>query len=274
MTFWLGDLPGVMRRQGWTTGANCMDRWFNRGAYTLNLAQKIGQVDYRAMPASQVETRMVTMAWAMRFGRVRNVAEALRASWQTPRSIALLRSRVIRSGAMRPSKTPYDFRFGGFGAPTVAIHATCQANSGPVGGLFDPFDDFYAALGRATMNLAVTGTCHVDKDKVRLSVDGLGIYLRDSYEFIGDQALGYWNRHGVTSVAANVSDIAVTPTAGADPDWSIGIGSVRATIERNYRVTNKSFRDFQQVSHRGGDFVIFTDLLRLSLPSGPIEIAL
>ncbi len=274
MTFWLGEVPGVMRRHGWTTGANCMDRWFGRGAYTMSLAEKSGQVDYRRVPASRIETRIVTMAWAMRFGRVRDVVESLRRSWVTPRSAALLRSRIARSGALHPSKKPYQFRFGDLGASTVAIHETCQANSAPVGGIFDPFDDFYAALGRATMNLAVTGVCHVEKGKARLVVDGIGVYIRDSYEFIGEQSLGYWNGHGVTTFAANVGDIPVTPTAGADGDWSIGIGSVRATVDRHYRVTNASFRDFRQLNHRGGDFVIFTDLFRLPLASGPVEIAL
>ena len=134
MAFWLGDLPSVMRRQGWAAGAACMDRWLQRGAYEISLAQKNGQVDYRTMAASQIETRIVTMAWAMRFSRVRDAAEALRASWLTPRSIALLRSRVARSGMLRPGPASYDFRFGDLRTPTIAIHATCQANSMPVGG--------------------------------------------------------------------------------------------------------------------------------------------
>lgn len=124
------------------------------------------------------------------------------------------------------------------------------------------------------MNLAVTGAVHVDKGKARLWVDGLGVYLRDSYEFIGDQSLGYWNRDGVTTFATNVGDIPVTPQGGADGDWSVGIGSVRTTIARHYRVTNQSFRDFRRASGKGSDFVIFTDVLHLPLPSGPIEVAL
>lgn len=274
MAFWLGDVPGVMRRKGWTVGAECMERWFRYGAYIMSPAEKAGNVDYRTLPGSVLETRLVTMRWATQFARVSGVVEALRTGWLTPASTALLRRRVAQTGALAPKGPARDFRFGDFTAPVVAINATCQANSRPVGGIFDPYDDFYAAIGRGTLNLAVTGQCHAENGRARLRIDGIGVYLRDSYEFLGDQFLGYWNRDGVTSMAVNTSDIPVTAQGGDDGDWSIGIGRASTTVQHHYRVSNQSFNDYRQASGQGGDFVIFSDLLRLTMPSGPVEVAL
>lgn len=274
VAFWLGDVPGVMRRQGWTKGAECMERWFRYGAYIMSAAEKAGNVDYRTLPGSLVETRICTMAWAMRFERVRQAAEALRTGWNTPASAALLRRRLGGQLVPAPDGSPREFRFGDLSAPTVEVNAACQANSRSVGGIWDPFDDFYAAIGRGTLNLAVTGRCRVEKGKARLVVDGIGVYLRDSYEFIGDQFLGYWNGSGVTGHALNTDDIATSPHGGGNGDWTVGIGRLSTTVERYHGVSNQSFNDYRQASGKGGDFVIFTDVLRLPLPHGPVEVTL
>lgn len=274
MGFWLGDVPAVMRSKGWTVGAACMERWFERGAYIMTAAEKEAKVDYRQSPASLFELGIATMQWAMHIPRVRMAAEALRTGWLTPRCVANLRSRLTRQGRLAPDGQAQDFRFGDLAAPTIEVNETCQANAQTVGGIFDPFDDYYAAIGRGTLNIAVTGQCRTEKGGGRLLVDGLGVYLRDSYEFLGDQFLGYWNRSGVTSYAMNTEDIPVTAQAGADGDWSIGVGSVSTTVERYYGVSNKSFDDYRTAHSKGGDFIIFTDVMRLPLPNGPVEVSL
>jgi hypothetical protein len=51
MSFWLRDLPTVMRNQGWRTGAACMERWFNTPARIMSLSEKNGRIDYTTLRA-------------------------------------------------------------------------------------------------------------------------------------------------------------------------------------------------------------------------------
>jgi hypothetical protein len=267
MSFWLRDLPTVMRNQGWRTGAACMERWFNTPARIMSLSEKNGRIDYTTLRAGAVDTDLVKMAWAMRFARLSEAAIRLQREWVTQRASDLLRVRVARWRSDRGIRKDASFRFGDLSMAAPLAHKTCQANSRPVGGLLDPFDDFYAALGRATLNVAVTGMVEIYGGRTRLRVDGLGLYLRDSYEFLGEQSLGYWNSQGVASFAADAEDIPTTSTAATQSDdYSIGLGRVSMSFRRQYRVTNGSFASFRSTHKRGGDFSIFSDLYRPTMP--------
>ncbi|WP_264080700.1 DUF6402 family protein [Paracidovorax avenae] len=68
-----------------------------------------------------------------------------------------------------------------------------------VGRLSDPVDDFYGAMGEATLKVAVSGwVTPRGHGKVVIAIDELAFYLRDSYDFNDDsllsQPLGFWGR--------------------------------------------------------------------------------
>jgi hypothetical protein len=71
-------------------------------------------------------------------------------------------------------------------------------------------------------------------DQTIFTIDTVGIYLRDQYDFIGDQSLGYWR----------VSDNNVTKTWRPD----------------STEMTNESFRNWRSTSGKGGDFEVFSDV--------------
>lgn len=275
MSFWIRDIPAVMRKNGWLVGAVCMERWFRSPAREMPYAEKVGRLDYRTLPANSLERRLVTMNWAMRFERVFSTSYRLQREWVTQAASDVLRGRVA---AWRTARgiTKNEFRFGDLSLPTVVVNATCQANSRSVGSPFDGFDDFYAALGRATMHIAVQGTFRgAANGRGVLEVDGMGVYLRDSYDFIGEQGLGYWNRAGVSYLADNALDIPIqAPTGNNDADWSMGVGRFSISRARLFKVTNGSFSNYRNLSKRGGDFTIFTDIHRLVMQPRTIEINL
>jgi hypothetical protein len=70
-------------------------------------------------------------------------------------------------------------------------------------------------------------------DRYQVSIEAVGIYLWDSYDFNGDQELGWWNQSGVTRVP--------------DPI-------------RYDRVTNEDFRNWRSHNQNGGDFHIYSDV--------------
>lgn len=145
--------------------------------------------------------------------------------------------------------------------------------------MLDPFDDFYAALGRATLNIAISGIIEFENGRGSLAVDKVGFYIRDSYEFLDNQFLGFWNRHGVTRLPGpNIAAIPINKDTGGRESEEIVIPTVvsrplNIEFDRYYSVTNSSFRDFQDLGH-GGDFTIFSDVIILPMLNGPVRIEL
>ncbi|MEM9588053.1 MAG: DUF6402 family protein, partial [Planctomycetota bacterium] len=101
--------------------------------------------------------------------------------------------------------------------------------------------DMVAAMGNFNFRVLVAGVVapatsgggHV------VTIDEVGIYLRDSFDFEGSQHLGFWD----------------------DSDNSVSaINFLSGT-----RVTNKSFRDWRTANQRGGDFLVYSDLRRIPL---------
>ena len=102
-------------------------------------------------------------------------------------------------------------------------------NTRPVGSLFDPLDDMYAALGKFNLRMAVSGYV---KGKCAF-VTSVGVYVRDSYDFVGNQSLGYWNSR--------------TKYAGRN-------------FLKGDKVTNESFREHASKTGRGADFLVYSDI--------------
>ncbi len=75
--------------------------------------------------------------------------------------------------------------------------------------------------------------------RFQVTITEVGIYIRDSYDFNGDQDLGYWD----------------------DTDNSVSmINPLSGT-----KVTNADFRAWRAPNGRGGDFLVFSDVKRTTL---------
>ena len=73
----------------------------------------------------------------------------------------------------------------------------------------------------------------------QVSITEVGVYVRDSFDFNGDQFLGYWD----------------------DSDNSVSILNPLS----GERVSNESFRQWRTANNRGGDFLVFSDVKRTRL---------
>lgn len=253
--FSLADLPDVMRQNGWTVGARLMERWFSRGACAMTDREKSGTDG-----PSDIDERVVTMAWALRFPRVVEAHNHLIATWASgergPRSASEVATKFKAWRASNALHPGAPFRFGDLSRPASEIDGTCQINRDVIeSSIFGAVDDFYAAIGKGTLKLAVSGLATpLIEGKWRLTIDQIGTYLRDTYDFNGDQSLGSWSRTGFARFAPFAKTMPIDPQlAPADADNGY------------YAVTNASFRGFREYIHRGGDFVIFSDVHRMRL---------
>ncbi|MFD1839063.1 DUF6402 family protein [Paracidovorax cattleyae] len=92
--FQLRDIPNVMRlRLGRTVASALMERWFNGALFRLPPEMKEGRASqYRLSQLAGVhlDETTVTMAWALRFARVRSALARLQAHWATPAGVGML----------------------------------------------------------------------------------------------------------------------------------------------------------------------------------------
>ena len=262
MPFTLRDIPATMRLKGWTVGAAMMDRWFAGEAWAMSPQEKNGAVPITAFTGERIETKLVTMQWALSFARINSVHFHLLNSWSTAARLAAaaptLNKRLSTWLAAHPADAGTTFRFGDLAASVREIETTCQINFDRTSGsIWDPLDDFYAAIGECVIKIAVSGIAAPADGGYQLTIDEIGTYLRDTYDFIGDQDLGYWSRYGVEKVLLPLYRIPLDPkTANNDGEWDRGT---------YYKVDNGSFRQYRTVYGKGRDFFVHSDVRRLKL---------
>jgi len=181
------------------------------------------------------------MEWAAGFARMRNALGLLEAHRvNTPAAERELKRVLLRANLLNNRSCQI-----GTSIDAITLHETAHLNSITVS-LGDSVDPLDCALGTFSLHMAVSGTAQPlskRKDNVshQVAITHLHFYIRDNYDFTGDaEPLGHWGRDG----------------ASRSPDSGIAF------------VENKSFREWRTRHGRGGDFVVFSDVMtkRLAQP--------
>lgn len=221
-------IPGIMRGKGWEKGAALMDGWFARPE---NDKPEDGRPD----------TTTITMAWTLGYRRAKQVYDQMIAEriWVNAAAQREIKKWLTQSGTLTRQET----RFGGPMHDVVRLDKTYIQLRG-VGGVMDESDDMKAALGRFTFRVAVAGKAVPERTTgYSIEIEQIGIYVRDSYDFIGDQGLGYWS----------------------DTDFAGGWNPIQGTA-----VGNADFQAWRAANHRGGDYIVYSDVKILQ--GGPQDV--
>lgn len=222
------DVPRIMRAQGWNNGARLMEIWLSR---TAAAAPAYG-------PPEESTIRMDT--WVLRFARARAVFDQLvrERVWANAAAQRATAAMLRRKGLL----TPRAHTFGDVSLPASRQDADYVNFRVVAGSWLDALslDDMSAALGRFVLRVTVAGQVApvAGTASHRVTLTGIGVYVRDSYDFNGDQDLGYWDARGNRVSAVN-------PLFGD-------------------RVTNADFRSWRARTGLGGDFVVYSDVKRVS----------
>lgn len=250
----LTRLPKAMRNMGWETAAALMQRWFDSPAWAMPAEWKDTRTQPNSMSFSDAncDQQIVKMAWAMRYESTRNAVELAQTLIDTPNAIKLLRKRLAAAGWVPGSP----FELGFFNMSAVQMDAVSQINFSEFGKTLDTLDDMYGALGKATVKVGLVGSAHTEFDSVTekyrhyFRVSYVGFYIRDNYDFNGPQYLGTWTEDRVLSKAETI--VSLTPSGHTI--INLGDGPFAA-------VTNADFRTYRDATGRGGDFVVYSDVL-------------
>ncbi|GAB6110540.1 DUF6402 family protein [Desulfomicrobium salsuginis] len=205
----LSDLPGVMRNMGWVVAPKLMERWFQGDAFVLHEDLITTYDDYPfSMQPEHYDDEIVTMDWALQFDRFAEAYETIINHYSTERSTLVLEEKLRRCGW--PTKLP---KLGNTSMTARELNATCQIQTVPCGKLTDTIDDFYGAIGRGMVQMAVVGHVHRGKIGELFIIENVGLYLKDRYEFEGTPFLGAWTKTKALGKAEMLSRLSAATSA-------------------------------------------------------------
>lgn len=226
MSLTLTNIPDIMNHHGWTVGEKLMRQWFARPATS--------SPSYTAP-----DNDTVSVDWTLGFARAKTVYDKIFAQrvWANDAAKVEIRKMLDKKGLLTDGASS-------FGIP--------HTNGSDLEDEYINFrtveyeaklDDLNAALGRFSYRMVVAGEVEPDGNKHKVTLKQVGIYIRDSYDFEGDQDLGYWD----------------------DSDNSVGFTPISGT-----KVSNESFRDWRTANTKGGDFMVHSKVKLTTLTTSDV----
>ncbi|WP_158750846.1 DUF6402 family protein [Acidobacterium sp. S8] len=216
----LTAIPEEMRFDGWNEGAQLLDTWFSR--------PPVASPNYTA-PV----TDLIKISWVLQFPRAKSVYDEILRDRIWTNDASKRRFMDILKGKVMPGE--------GLSSPfwdlSAAVTVVDQEwlNARPVeNGL--SVDGLAVALGAFVFNIAVAGKISsqpllpgmLSMRMVTVSIEEVGIYAKDSFDFEGDQFLGWWGY-------------------------------------RDTEYHNSDFREWRAINNAGGDFRVYSDIARIKL---------
>jgi hypothetical protein len=283
--FKLTDLPDIMEKKGWQVASALMRKWLNSPAYVMNGDEKGGKKDSRKYHSNLVDTTTIKMSWVLSFPRIKQehdkifgskgLFNATPAEYERPAARKELVSKIFHAGKFTNSKES----FGNLTETILDINEQYQFQIHQIGSwlfqtktygkaaisetfLNDPdLDDMWGAPGDFLIKIAAEGTvapkmkiidtgsrCASVVEYYEITINRIGTYVRDTYDFNGDQYLGHWSK------------------TSAPFTRLYAIGASRGTCPDDFvEVSNERFRAHREKTGKGGDLLIFSDILVTSL---------
>jgi hypothetical protein len=211
----LTAIPEEMRFNGWVQGAQLLDTWFERPpAVAKNYSNPV--------------TDVIKMDWVLGFPRAKEVYDWIMNTklWTSDAS----QGQMAKLLQTMPKPGPGQFLpWGDLSQPVTVVNDLSVNFRAVTNGL--NFDGLSAALGAFVFNVAIAGTVFrppMTSQGLVVTVAEVGIYVKDSFDFNGDQFLGFWGYRD-------------TPT------------------------NNSDFREWRDQNNAGGDFLVFSDIKRTRL---------
>jgi hypothetical protein len=279
------DIPAAMDAMGWSVSAALMRHWFQGAPWPTANGGMAEQVkDHIEFPPEQyIEESIVKMSWVTSFDSVSPVLDELREKWNSTNATALTHERLLKAYGDKDLGR-YNLAFS-LASEAEHLYLNSLAINFPQwsGG---ELNDLRGALANFNLRVTAEGEVSVYTDRIVFQPRTLLFYAEDNYDFNDDdsvfsQPLGYWNFDGI---APSVLE-AITHNTGVDAvSTSIIHQSMFGMSQENERrymdeqskrymlVLNSHFAAYRDKYQRGGDFRIYSDLLREPLPASTAAI--
>lgn len=277
--FKITDIPDVMERKGWTVSARFMRKWFYDPFYEMTPKEKQNKVDMNTVDKNHI-IEDLDFDWLLTSSLrikpiydtfVKQVSSVIeyndylgrkkQISQQLSNGLCYIINRLDESGLFISNEIKDCYlNYGNLSA--IELDKTSQFNFIKIGSTLwekttDTLDDVYGALGSFIIKIAFTDL-NVTRDTdgfMRLEIKELGLYVRDTYEFMNDgddQPLGYWGENGVIKPGV-ISELLQKEYIDDDD-------------RRYFRVTNSSFvryREKYKNENKTGDFFVYSTVKKI-----------
>jgi hypothetical protein len=287
---YLNEIPEAMDKMHWTVAAKMMRYWFKNPAWHMPIIERQGYYDkdltvpviYEKLPPERINEDIITMKWARGFSRFEKVLDEYHSMWNNGPAIKLLIKRLEKAG-WRPGISP-SITLGKVGEKASVMDNINKVNSRTFGNYFDTLDDFYGAIFKANLKVAVVGYTYFDRQfcKDMFVVTDTGYYIRDTYDFndgdkIQDKAvdvladLGIWSKDRVLSKNETLEYDSMFPLRYLDKKR---YQEILLKYRGFVKVGNSDFYRWADKHKTGGDFYVFSDVLWEKPVGGRFEIVL
>ena len=218
-------IPGIMRGNAMPIGAKLMESWFLRPSA---IKPAVGTPDLST----------IKMSWVVRFKRAKAVFDDIVTNkiWFNAPARKVIEDKLKAKGLLGSVAQ----NFGDLSQSPTILDAE-QINQRAVGmsSMTESLDDLDAALANFVFQVVIAGSVSPKGKGHQVDIKEVGIFVRDSYDFEGGQYLGTWD-------------------------------DVKNTVSRNpaasgEAVYNSTFRDWRTKNGMGGDYMIFSDVHKITL---------
>jgi hypothetical protein len=225
----------IMLAKGWKKAAVLQHRWFDGPENQLAGLPADGKGTKGRL---SIDDKTITMEWLLSFSRAQSTYNELLSVYANDAAKKVLKGRLEQEFARTKART---ITFGDFSKTGLALLAQESNFRSVEYGYYSAsnplqLDELDAALGRFSMYVVPKGTATKTPEGIDVTVSEVGVFAFDSYDFNGDQDLGWWKA----------------------PDK---ISALKPLFEPGYtNVTNKDYQEYRKRHKRGGDFLIFSDV--------------
>ncbi|NPE60182.1 hypothetical protein HLB27_07745 [Dickeya dadantii] len=251
----------AMEKMGWKVAPQLMKHWFSISPavkWTIESKNTLFNTDARTLKENEYNDTIVKMDWALKYPQVIERFHQLQESWDNHNAIALLKERLVSEGY-----TPGGLVKLGYSDSARVLDASAQVSGVDVGGILDTINDWYGAIGKANLKLAVRGYTSVHENKSIFSLESIGVYLKDAYDFVDERVmnsidiirpelLGVWSKDRILNKVETVAYFSYY-IAGLS-------GLLGNKYPGFYPIWNSDFRRWQERNNSGGDFIVFSDV--------------
>jgi hypothetical protein len=261
-----------MDKMGWKYSAKMMRNWFSNPSWVMT--ERSGNITYRQIQQQyplRVNETIIPIDWVLNTPRVKPVFSDLYQNWNSERGAERLKKLLTKHGWKPGGNLHLGHINGTEFTSAMDMEDVCDVNSRGIGRYTDVLNDFYGAIFKATLKMAVVGTAHYDPVRKRdvFEVLKIGVYLRDTYDFnsvwhedptIG---LGVWSKDRMLTKAEMTEYLPLYMIASgipSTPAWMAAVEMLAIRYPGFIKITNGDFRRFQTKYSTGGDFYVFTDI--------------
>ncbi len=251
--FTVTDIPTVMRdKLNWPKSAELMELWFSLPAREMidNEKTKIP----RDFPIEYINDTLFPWDWLNQFDSVQEALTELNNNLTSPAAQKELKENFQQ--LLKTIEVPDQYAYTWDQENVIDLHLDWQFQLAEVGYEIGTVDDLYGSLGNFAIYAAVTKatiSCTDQENVFHIQVEEVGVYMKDTFDFIGNQYLGHWDFEGLgLNPAAGLSN-QVDSFEWNLPAWTPELGLA-------FAFGNTDFQKYREETGQGGDLYLFSDV--------------